>query len=104
LAISLPADLFIPLTVLFVLFLFRALLRKEWAAAVACVLFFSVFLALGSPDLPINFARWLIVTGLSVFLLIRFGLLALVAQGFFYGPPVEYISSHDPNVLLVRGH
>jgi hypothetical protein len=86
LAFSLPADLFIPLTFLFVLFLFRALLRKEWAAAVACVLFFSVFLALGGTDIPINFTRWLIVTGLSVFLLIRFGLLALVAQGFFYGP------------------
>ena len=86
LAIALPADLFIPLIFLFVLFLFRALLRREWAAAVACVLFFSVFLALGSPDVPINLVRWLIVTGLSVFLLIRFGLLALVAQGFLYGP------------------
>jgi hypothetical protein len=73
---------------LFVLFLFRVLLRKEWAAAVAFVLFFTIFL-----NAPLLFASGrsvasalvvgLILNGLSVFLLIRLGMLALVASGVF---------------------
>ena len=41
------------LAVLFVLVLLRALLRKEWAAAVAWVLLFTVFFAAGSQFAPV---------------------------------------------------
>ena len=40
---------FYPLSMLFVLVLLRALLRKEWAAAVAWVLLFTVFYSVGKP-------------------------------------------------------
>jgi len=77
--------LFIPLAILFVLFLLRALLRKEWAAAVAFVLLFTVFFAAQSQFAPVVVVGALIYWGLIVFLLIRFGLLAIVAQGFVNG-------------------
>jgi hypothetical protein len=79
--------LFIPLGILFVLFLLRALLRKEWAATVAFILLFTVTFALGAGRqfVPFDLVPDLIYWGLMVFLLIRFGLLAFVAQGFFNG-------------------
>jgi len=78
-------EIFISLALLFVLLLLRALLRKERAAAVACVLLFTVFYAAGNHALfvPVVFVTWLITTTLTVFLLIRFGLLAVVAAGVF---------------------
>ncbi len=73
---------------LFVLVLFRAMLRKEWAAAVAFVLFFTVFLNsavlfAGGRTAAIAFVLGLILNGLSVILLIRLGLLALVVSIVF---------------------
>jgi serine/threonine-protein kinase len=75
---------------LFVLFLFRALLRKEWAAAVAFVVFFTALL--NSPVLfaggqlaAIALLIGLILTGLGVFLLRRLGLLAVAVSFFFSG-------------------
>jgi serine/threonine-protein kinase len=82
-SLSLGPVLLIPLGILFVLFLLRALLRKEWAAAVAFVLFFTVLQAAGSQFDPVIVASGLIFWALGVFLLIRFGLLAWVVQGFF---------------------
>jgi hypothetical protein len=76
---NLGTALFLALAFLFVLFLFRALLRKEWAAVVAFVLFLSVLLAGGSRHPAVTFVVNLILNGVSVFLLIRFGLLALAA-------------------------
>jgi hypothetical protein len=78
----------IPLGALFVLFLLRALLRKEWAAAFAYVLFFTVLGAAGSPSAPVALVIGLIINGLAVFMLIRFGLLALVAT-FVFGEFLE---------------
>ena len=82
---NLIGALFISLAFLFLLFLLRALLRSEWAAAVVCVLFFTIFTAAGTHSLysPAVLVTWLITNSLSVFLLIRFGLLAFVATGFF---------------------
>jgi hypothetical protein len=73
---------------LFVLFLFRALLRREWAAAAAFVLFFTLFfnapvLFAGGGSAAVAVAIGLIINSLSVFLLIRLGLLALVASVVF---------------------
>ncbi|MGB0034198.1 MAG: serine/threonine-protein kinase [Candidatus Acidiferrales bacterium] len=80
---SLMSALFVSLAFLFVLVLLRALLRKEWAAAIASVLFFSVLFAGASHDLPVVLVYALITRGLFVFLLIRFGLLAVVANFVF---------------------
>jgi hypothetical protein len=58
------------------------LLRKEWAAAVAFVLLFTVFFSGGSQFTLADLAGGLIYWILMVLLLIRFGLLAIMAQGF----------------------
>ncbi len=73
---------------LFVLFLFRVLLRKEWAAAAAFVLFFTVFLNApqlfaGGRSAASALVIGLILNSLSVFLLVRLGMLALVASAVF---------------------
>jgi hypothetical protein len=83
LALNLGPVLIIPLAILFILFLLRALLRKEWAAAVAFVLLFTVLEATGSQFALVDLAGGLIYWALMMLLLIRFGLLAIVAQGFF---------------------
>jgi hypothetical protein len=78
-------ELFVSLAFLFVLFLLRTLLRNQWAAAVACVLLFTVFYAAANGVLfaPAGLVSWLITSALTVFLLIRFGLLAVVVSGVF---------------------
>ena len=73
---------------LFVLVLFRAMLRKQWAAAVAFVLFFTVFLSptallAGGRVAAVTFVFGLILNTLTVILIIRLGLLALVASIVF---------------------
>ena len=79
------SELFLALANLFVLFLLRALLRKQWAAAVAFVLLFAFLYVGGNRDLlfPVALVSGLITNALTVFLLIRFGLLAVVAAGVF---------------------
>jgi Protein kinase domain len=78
-------SLFVSLAFLFVLFLFRALLRREWVAGLAFVLFFTVFLNVSAyQSAPwIFLVRGLIFNGLTAFLLIRLGLLALAASLVF---------------------
>ena len=85
LSLSLGPVLVIPLALLFVLVLLRALLRKEWAAAAAFVLLFTFLEAALSQFAPVVLAISLIYWCLLVFLLIRFGLLAFAAQGVFNG-------------------
>ncbi len=80
---SLGPVILIPLVILFVLFLLRALLRKQGAATVAFVLLFTALFAAGSQFDPVIVVEVLIFWVLAVFLLIRFGLLAWVVQGFF---------------------
>jgi hypothetical protein len=80
----LVGDPFYWIVALFVLFLFRALLRKEWAAAVAWVLLFTVFRPPTEYQFaPVVLVNALIMAGLSAFVLIRFGLLAVVASEVF---------------------
>ena len=77
--------LFISLAILFILFLLRASLRKEWAASLAWVLFLTVFLSVGRDSVPVAIAENLIVQGVTVFLLRRLGLLWLVVAIFVNG-------------------
>jgi serine/threonine-protein kinase len=67
---------FVWFALLFVLFVLRVLLRKQWAAAIAWVVLFTV-LASGDPG---GWVSALIFSLLAVFVMIRFGLLALVAN------------------------
>ena len=84
LSITLLWGPFFWLAFLFVLFLLRALLRKEWAAAVVWVLLFTLFGAASSEFDPVATVGSLIFSGLAVFVMIRFGLLALVANFVVY--------------------
>jgi hypothetical protein len=77
--------LFLAFMLLFVLVLFRVLLRKEWAAAVTWVLFFSVFFSLGRESVPLALVESLIPNVVTVFLLRRLGLLWLVVALVFNG-------------------
>jgi hypothetical protein len=77
-ALALIEAPFVWLALLFVLFLFRALLRKEWVAAVAWVLLFTLIGRIGND--PIAWVGALIFFSLAVFVLIRFGLLALAVN------------------------
>jgi len=84
-SISVIGAIFVSLALLFALVLLRAFLHNERAAAVAWVLLFTVFYAAGNHALlvPVVFVTWLITIALTVFVLIRFGLLAVVAAGVF---------------------
>ncbi len=72
---SLVSEVLLSLAFLFLLVLLRALLRKEWAAAVAWVLLFTVFFSVGSNSIPVALGENLIVMGVTVLLLRRLGLL-----------------------------
>jgi hypothetical protein len=73
------------LATLFVLVLFRALMRKEWVAAVTFVLLYTVFSAAQQTSFaPFAVVGDMIFLGLAVFFLIRFGLLTLVTNYIFY--------------------
>jgi hypothetical protein len=76
---------FVSLAILFILFLFRALLRKEWVASLVWVLFLTAFLSVGTDSVPVALMENLIVQGVTVFLLRRLGLLWLVVTIFLVG-------------------
>jgi hypothetical protein len=79
------------LVFLFFVFLLRTLLRKEWAAAVASVLISTVLFAAGENSFaPATLVFWLIFTSVVVFLLIRFGLLVLVANFVVHAALVSF--------------
>jgi hypothetical protein len=82
-SLSLGPVLLVPLGILFVLFLLRALLRKEAVAAFAFVLLFTVLFSAGSQFDPVVLVTQLVFWVLAVFLLMRFGLLAWAVQGIF---------------------
>ena len=75
----LPAPLFW-VAFLFVVFLLRTLLRKGWAGAVASALLLTVFAAAGTQFTLATSLLFLVFFSVAVFLLIRFGLLVLVAN------------------------
>ncbi len=80
--VALIGAILVGLAYLFILFLLRVLLRKEWAAMIVFVLLFALLDALlgGSTVLAV---RGLLLYSLTVFLLVRFGVLALIASEFF---------------------
>jgi serine/threonine-protein kinase len=80
-----------PLIILFVLFALRVLLRKEWAAAIVCVLVFGLMNSLGMDYSAVAWAIEFLAVALAVFILMRYGLLVLIVasalSGFLMGVP-----------------
>ncbi len=76
-------SLFWALATLFLLFLLRVLLRREWVAALAFILVLTVSMGLGS-DSPITWIFYALKYAVVCFLLVRFGLLANTAHYAVY--------------------
>jgi serine/threonine-protein kinase len=76
---SFTGSFFDPVLVLFLLFVFRVTLRKEWLAAVACTLLLTA-ISQGSTIVNpwIDVPSVLLVTALYVAVLLRYGMLALI--------------------------
>jgi serine/threonine-protein kinase len=69
---------------LFVLFIFRALLRKEWAAAIICTMVLTFFRAPSPGQFRlVYFLVTVVLTGITVLVLMRLGLLAVVVSLLF---------------------
>jgi len=79
------------LATLFLLFLLRVLLRRDWVAAVLFIVIATVFFSMAS-DSPLTWIVNALEWGVSYFLLTRFGLLALTASyafcNLFYRFPI----------------
>jgi serine/threonine-protein kinase len=76
-------SLYMPVGWLFLLLLMRVLLRRQWIAVIAILLFAAGTAAPGSPNPVIFFAYMLVAFGAFLFVLIRFGLLAPVFWGIY---------------------
>jgi hypothetical protein len=63
-------------------FMLRLILRKEWLAALGFTLFFIVGRGIDSGNPLVSLATYAIVYGIIVFVLLRYGVLALVATIF----------------------
>jgi serine/threonine-protein kinase len=78
---SMAGALFGPLLILFLLFVLRIILRKQWAAAIVCVLLVGMLNTMGTAYPAADWSINLLLAALAVFLLLRFGLVALIACG-----------------------
>lgn len=81
---------FFGLALLFILFLLRLLLRREWAAAVVFVLIFLPGRVLQSETPLVTALCSVISMGILVLLLMHFGLLAAIAAGFLSNLMTEF--------------
>ena len=75
----LATSLFLPLLTLFFLFVLRVVLRKEWAAAIVCALLMGVIYSAGTAYPAVDWTINLLQAGRCVVLLMRYGLVALIA-------------------------
>ena len=76
---AVTGSLFDPILLFFLLFVARAVLRKQWLAAAAFILIVTV-LYTGSTSYPwIDYTATALFAGLIVLILLRFGLLALIS-------------------------
>ena len=74
--------IFIGLATLFLLFLLRVLVRRDWVAATLYVVILTMWNSMGSPS-PLMWIVYAFEWAISYFLVTRFGLLALAATGAF---------------------
>jgi serine/threonine-protein kinase len=73
-----PNDLFLTLGFFFLFVLLRLLLRKDWAAAVALVLISTASRALFGRYLLVDAVVYAVSSGITIFILMRFGLFCLM--------------------------
>ena len=86
---ALASPVFLAHVMLFVFFLLRVLVRSEWAAAVLTVAVFVGVEALGSDTLLLHALADALAYGATIFVLVRFGLLAVVT-GFAFGTILQW--------------
>jgi serine/threonine protein kinase len=67
------------LAIFFLLFLLRALLRKQWLAAIAFILLFSTLRVLGADHPGVEVPAQLMIYSVAVIVVLRFGLVSLAA-------------------------
>ena len=80
-------SLYTPVGWLFLILLLRVLLRRQWIAVVAALLFATVTALPGSPNKLVFFVYLLVAFGMFLFVLIRFGLLAPVFWALYMWLP-----------------
>jgi predicted Ser/Thr protein kinase len=79
---SFTGSFFDPMLILFLLFVLRVILRKEWLAATACVLLVAViFKGSGIVNPWIDVPAILLICALNIGVLLRYGMLALMVVG-----------------------
>jgi hypothetical protein len=78
---SFTGSLFDPIVTLFLLFVLRVILRKEWLAALACILLVTVVFRGSDIVTPwIDAPAIVLVGALSIGVLLRYGMLALIVM------------------------
>jgi serine/threonine-protein kinase len=81
---AVPGALLSSMIYFFMLFLLRALLRKQWIAGPAFVIIMSVVPAIGSATIRLDIMEGAIFFGAVAFVLLRFGLLAAIVAYVSY--------------------
>ena len=82
-------DLIVPVFLLFLILVARVTLRNQWAAFGAITLLWSALVVLQSVDLLLDLAIFVPLIILILYVLMRFGLLAMVGMGFLSVNPLE---------------
>jgi hypothetical protein len=80
--LHIPQSIQTTLVFFFVLLFFRVLLRKEWLAAIAFVALLTLPRMAGSDFLRVEAPAQILIYGMAVIVVLRFGLVALAAGAF----------------------
>jgi hypothetical protein len=80
--LHIPQSIQTTLVFFFVLLFFRVLLRKEWLAAIAFVALLTLPRMAGSEFLRVEAPAQILIYGMAVIVVLRFGLVALAAGAF----------------------
>jgi hypothetical protein len=78
---AMGVSMFIAVASAFLFTLFRAILKKDWLAAAAFVIFLAAYNLLAGG--PISMIAGVLVTAAYIFFFLRFGLLVLVVEDYF---------------------
>jgi len=101
LLIGIETSIGIPMLMLLMLMLVRLVTRRNWATALAVVLFFTMAAFLTIPGAGIGHlistTQMIVFLSLIVFVMLRFGLLAAISFFFFYHA-LELPLTFDPSV------
>jgi hypothetical protein len=83
--VSIPDSVLLGLLWFVLIFVLRAVLRRDWLAAAALVVLYMALNAVTTPAAPVLAALFgAVQTGLLVFVMLRFGLVALIASAFVF--------------------